>query len=87
MTKIFAIFAIAFPVHGAIAQQTAAVPPIINCENPANIDKEACLGLPDPNAPITNFVPLVAPVLGAAALAGLGGGGSASSTPSTPSTN
>jgi len=56
----------------------------IDCDDPANAEEEVCLSLPRDG--VTNFVPLVAPVLGAVgvgALAAAGGGGSSTSTPST----
>ena len=59
----------------------------VDCKDEANKEDEACLGLPDAKKPITNFAPVIGPLLGAAALSGLGGGkGSTTSTPSTPST-
>lgn len=68
--------------QSALAQNTENT---IDCTEPANAEEEVCLALPDDG--VTNFVPLVAPVLGAlgaGALAAAGGGGG--STPSTPST-
>lgn len=56
----------------------------IDCDDPANAEEEVCLSLPRDNA--TNFVPLIAPALGAVgvgALAAAGGGGSSPSTPNT----
>tara|TARA_Y100000588_G_scaffold393626_2_gene510365 strand:- start:573 stop:842 length:270 start_codon:yes stop_codon:yes gene_type:complete len=73
--------------QNALAQQVTPTTPPINCEDPANVSNQACLGLPDPNLPITNFAPVIAPVAGAVFLGALGGGGSTPSTPSTPSTN
>lgn len=68
------------------ATGTAAQEDSIDCEDEANRDNPDCLGLPDDQA-ITNFVPLIAPLLGAAALAGIGGAaGSTVSTTSTTST-
>ncbi|MEM8654392.1 MAG: hypothetical protein AAGF36_06575 [Pseudomonadota bacterium] len=62
----------------------------VDCSNGQNADDPACLGLPEDGQPITNFVPLVAPLLGAAAAAGLagagGGDGATDSTTSTSST-
>lgn len=58
----------------------------IDCDDPNNADDDECLGLPVGGDTITNFVPLIAPLLGvgavAAAVAG-GGGGDTTSTVST----
>lgn len=58
----------------------------VNCQDPANLGNDECIGLPPDPAlgDPTNLIPLLAPVLGVAfagALAGAGG----SSTPSTTS--
>ncbi|MEL6808596.1 MAG: hypothetical protein AAFO97_12535 [Pseudomonadota bacterium] len=68
--------------HGALAQGAA-----IDCADPANAEAVECLNLPEGAAPVTNFVPLVG-VLGGAALLGLAGGsGGTTSTSSTTSTS
>jgi hypothetical protein len=51
--------------------------------NPLNQESPICLSLPEERLDITNFAPLIAPLLGAGALAGLAGGGSTTSTTST----
>ncbi|MEL6885382.1 MAG: hypothetical protein AAFP87_12800 [Pseudomonadota bacterium] len=58
----------------------------VDCEDAANRDDPLCLGLPDPNQPITNFAPVIAPLVGVGALAGLAGGGGTTGTTSTTST-
>lgn len=68
----------------SVAQQTDSNQ--IDCSIAANQDDPVCLGLPQDGAPITNFVPIVAPLLGAAALAGLAGSGGTSGTTSTTTT-
>jgi len=89
MTKSFcAILAVAVSLglglgHPASAQQVTEE---IDCEDETNQDDPTCLGLPDGGAEITNFVPLIAPLVGVAALAGLGGSGGTSGTTSTTST-
>ncbi len=93
ITKYLFIAALTFSAQSAMAQDqvvitpsednVAATPtPSVNCEDPANVASEACLGLPDPQLPVTNFVAVGGAVLGSGLLAGLGGG----STPSTTST-
>lgn len=57
----------------------------IDCNDPANATLDECLGLP-PGPEITNFAPIVAPILAGAAIAALGGGGSSDGTTSTTST-
>ena len=55
-----------------------------DCDNPDNADEAECLLLPLGGDQITNFVPLFAPLLGAAAVAAVAaGGGSTTSTTST----
>jgi len=58
----------------------------VDCDDPANEDDPICLGLPADGDPITNFAPIAAPLLGAAALAGLAGSGGTTGTTSTTST-
>ena len=87
IVKLLMAGAAVFSAQTALAQQVTPVTPPINCEDPANVNSQACLGLPDPNLPITNFVPVVAPIAGAVFLGAVAGGGSTPSTPSTPSTN
>lgn len=59
----------------------------IDCEDEANREEEACLVLLPNDDPITNFVPLIAPLAGLGVLAAAaGGGGSTVSTTSTTST-
>ena len=59
----------------------------LDCDDEANRDNPDCLGLPD-DQPITNFVPLIAPLVGAGVLAAVGGSsGSTVSTTSTTSTS
>ena len=53
------------------------------CANPANAESIDCLFLPEAGRVVTNFVPLIAPLIGAAALAGLGG----STAPATSTTS
>lgn len=57
----------------------------IDCSDPANAAQDECLGLP-PGPEITNFAPIVAPLLAGAAIAAIGGGGSSDGTTSTTST-
>ena len=87
ITKVLFIAALAFSAQGALAQDGVVVTPGVNCEDPANAANQACLGLPDPTLPITNLVPIVAPILGAGVLIGLGGGSSSSTTSTTSTTN
>ena len=70
-------------VASANAQERDAA---VDCEDESNRDDPVCLGLPDPNQPITNFAPVVAPLVGVGALAGLAGGGGTTGTTSTTST-
>jgi|TARA_R110000744_G_scaffold21124_8_gene54973 hypothetical protein len=95
ITKILFIAALAVSAQSAMAQDNVVITPSqdnvgatpsVNCEDPANAANQACLGLPNPNQPITNFLPIAGPILGAGVLAGLGGG-STPSTTSTTSTN
>ncbi len=58
----------------------------IDCDDPANQEADQCLGLPVGSLPITNFVPLIAPLVIAGAVAAAGAG-SSSSTPNTTSGN
>ncbi len=64
------------------AQDTSEV----DCEDPANQEADECLGLPVGSLPITNFVPLIAPLAVAGAIAAASAGGS-SSTPNTTNGN
>ncbi|MEL6957813.1 MAG: hypothetical protein AAGL89_02535 [Pseudomonadota bacterium] len=68
----------------SVAQaQTAAT---VDCNDPANANTDECLALPPlGSGDITNFVPLIGPLLGAAAVAAVAAGGA--SAPSTPNTN
>lgn len=70
-------------VHSASAQETDLE---TFCAEPANAEAAECLNLPDGDAPITNFVPFIAPLVGAAVLGGLGGSGGTTGTTSTTST-
>lgn len=76
-----AAVALAAITQPAFAQEAGNT---IDCDNPANAENEICLALPADG--VTNFVPLVAPVLGAIGVgvaAAAAGGGSTTSTPST----
>lgn len=95
ITKLLFIAALTFSAQSAMAQDQVVITPSednvaatssVDCEDEANVDDEACLGLPIPNQAITNFLPIAGPILGAGVLAGLGGG-STPSTTSTTSTN
>lgn len=92
ITRILTILALSALAAPSFAQQVVPAQAApnqeeVDCEDEKNQDDEACLGLPIPGVPITNFVPLVGGVVGAAAVAGFaGGGGSSPSTPNTPST-
>lgn len=87
IAKLLTATVVVFSAQSALAQQVSPEAPAINCEDPTNVDSEACLGLPDPTAPITNFAPFIAPVAGAVLFGAAGSGGSTPSTPSTRNTN
>jgi len=76
------------PVMAQTGTATPKAQPVQNtqldCDDPANAEAEACLALPGDGA--TNFVPLIAPLVGLAGIAAAAGGGSTTSTTSTPST-
>ena len=58
----------------------------IDCSVASNAEAAECLNLPDDGAPITNFAPIVAPLVGAAILGAAGGSGGTPSTTGTTST-
>ena len=58
----------------------------IDCDDPNNADEDVCLGLPVGGDAITNFVPLIAPLLGAAAAVAVVAGAGGGDTTSTVST-
>jgi hypothetical protein len=60
----------------------------VDCDDPNNAEEDECLGLPIGGQDITNFVPLVAPLLVVAAVAvALAGGGTTSTVSTTGATN
>ncbi len=85
---ILALSSMAAPAMAQTGQTTPQTQPVQNtqldCNDPANAEAEACLGLPGDD--VTNFVPLIAPLAGLLGIAAAAGGGSTTSTTSTPST-
>ncbi len=62
----------------------AQTPTVIDCDDAANAEEEACLGLPLDGA--TNFGPLAGVAAGVIGLGALAGGGSTTSTSTTGTT-